>query len=211
MFKWISMSLFIIECGCRYCPFMVYLELQVGRTSKLTRGRTLACRRIIVLHIKWLGTQYIPGHSSTEMWNLSGFTKLLVYSVWYTKIINRRILFVQIQSIYDVTKVEAKFTNLTGAKCLTLCLDRPCHDIFRGLPYSVYAVSVCLYIYESVIIGTWWYVHVGTCCMNLVSTRKPLPWWRSRLECSPRMPKIACSNTSRDKPKSWKQVLTVHC
>ena len=145
MLKWFSLSFFIIECGFRCCPFMVYLGLQVGRTSKLPRGRTLACRRIIVLHIKWLGTQYIPGHSSTEMWNLSGFTKLLVYSVWYTKIINRRILFVQIQSIYDVTKVEANFTNLTGAKCLTLSLDRPCHDIIRGSPYSVYAVSVCTF------------------------------------------------------------------
>ena len=59
--------------------------------------------------------------------------------------INRRILFVQIQSIYDVTKVEANFTNLTGAKCFTLSLYRPCHDIIRGSPYSVYAVSVCTF------------------------------------------------------------------
>ena len=35
-----------------------------------------------------------------------------------------------------------------------------------------------------------------------------LPRWRSRLECSPPMWKDGCSNPSRNRPTSWKQVET---
>ena len=41
-----------------------------------------------------------------------------------------------------------------------------------------------------------------------VSHRSKPQQWRSRLERLPRMPKVECSNPSRDRPKPIKQIVT---
>ena len=43
----------------------------------------------------------------------------------------------------------------------------------------------------------------------IIHTHTQVPRWRcSRLEGSPRMPKVGCSNSGRDKPRLLKQILT---